>query len=87
MAQEVVEHFTDNYGKVVGIGTLVAYNYSGQVAKGVVKRILRKKRESFSYSSTTTYKYTIEINHIDSMGRVDEKHVSKVTNRYNLIAL
>lgn len=71
---------TDLRGSEITLGAKVAFNYSGMVGVGYVRRISESKR---SYGS----EHTFEIERETPKPRPGQNWMSKVTNPYNLLVL
>ena len=65
---------TDYYGNSLVKGTVVAFNYQGQIRKGTVEAI----------TAATRYGSSITIFHVRHWL---DREVSKVTNKNNLMAI
>jgi hypothetical protein len=69
----------DMYDRPVKIGSKVAYNLSGNVALGVVKKIMPVKKTS--YLTSESRKHTFKVRAIGAMSD------STVTNSHNMVVL
>lgn len=74
----------DNRGTELKVGQEVAYNFSGEIAKGIIVDLKVKKTGS-SWGNPNRADIRVELIH--SLGRYRKGHISKVSNERNVLVL
>jgi hypothetical protein len=86
MTKTLEQTFEDVYNNVIKLGDIVAYNYSGELRRGLLRKVTKIEYKS-APPYNNWYKYEFEIELIEVGSNKPNGTMSKVKNCRSLIKI